>query len=191
MKKERSSNIELLRIFSIMLIISFHYVFKGGFYFETATVNKIIVDVFTMFGELGVNLFVLITGYFMIHGTFRWKKVIYLMIEVQFYNALTLLIAYRGNMAGLLAELNFRSFFPNIYGLYWFVVCYMLLYIMSPYLNRLIKGMTKQENEKFLLICLALWCVIPTFFGMKINETESLLYYNRFIWLMVVYAIGA
>ena len=26
---------------------------------------------------------------------------------------------------------------------------------------------------------------------MKINETESLLYYNRFIWMVVVYAMGA
>lgn len=191
MRKERSSNIELLRIFSMMLIIAFHYVYKGGFVFETVTVNKIIVDIFTMFGEIGVDVFVLITGYFMINGSFRWKKVIYLIGEVQFYNILSIIILHNGKVIEALRSMSFQAFFPNIYELYWFVVCYLLIYIMSPYLNRLIKGMSKKEFEKLLVICLMLWCIIPTVFGMKVNDTERLLYYNRFIWLMVVYMLGA
>lgn len=191
MKKERSSNIELLRIFAILLIIAFHYAFKGGFWFETVTVNKMIINVATMFGELGVNLFVLITGYFMINGTFRWKKVVYMMVQVQFYTWLSLFILNNGNLGEMLLYADRYDFCPNIYGLYWFTASYMLLYIVSPYLNRLIRNLSKKEHETLVVICLTLWCVIPTIFGMRIDDTETLLNYNRFIWMIVVYFIGA
>ena len=191
MKKDRSSNFELLRILAMLLIISFHYVFKGGFVFEGFSSNKLIVNVFTMFGELGVNLFVLITGYFMVHSTFRWKKVVLLMLEVQFYHILSMVLLYRGNISLMLSSWDFMDFFPNLYGYYWFAVCYLLLYIFSPYLNRLITSLSKKEFQSFLLLCLILWCIIPTLWGMRLNETESMLYYNRFIWMVVIYLVGA
>ena len=48
MKKERQSNIELLRIISILLIISFHYVFKSGYVFEELNISSFIVKSFFM-----------------------------------------------------------------------------------------------------------------------------------------------
>ncbi len=92
MKKERKSNIELLRIIAIILIISFHYVFKSNFKFEELTINSFIVKSFYMFGELGVNLFILITGYFMVSGKFSIKKLICLILEVNFYHTLSIII---------------------------------------------------------------------------------------------------
>ena len=74
MKKERKSNIELLRIVAMLCIISFHYVYKSGYVFENLSVNSFIVKVFWFFGEFGVNLFILITGYFMVNGRFSLKK---------------------------------------------------------------------------------------------------------------------
>lgn len=68
MNSRRQSNFELLRILAILFIISFHYVYKGGFNYDSLSVNKMIINVFTMVGEVGVNLFVLITGYFLIQS---------------------------------------------------------------------------------------------------------------------------
>lgn len=79
MKREcRSSYFELLRIVAILLIISFHYVFSGGYSFDAGlSFNKITVDFFTMVGELGVNLFILITGYFFVNSSkIKWGKVV-------------------------------------------------------------------------------------------------------------------
>lgn len=89
MKKQRQSNIELLRIISILFIISFHYAYKCSYNFEEFTVNKFIIKAFYMFGELGVNLFFLITGYFMCKGKFSFKKNIrnlFLFFNFYFYN---------------------------------------------------------------------------------------------------------
>jgi len=40
------------------------------------------------------------------------------------------------------------------------------------------------------MIVLVFWCVIPTIFGLFYNTSEILLFYNRFIWLSVMYFIG-
>lgn len=51
--------------------------------------------------------------------------------------------------------------------------------------------MEQKVYRKFLITVLILYSVIPTVFGIFFNSTETLLYYNRLIWLMIVYFIGA
>ena len=36
-----------------------------------------------------------------------------------------------------------------------------------------------------------IWSVIPTIFGLKYNSTETMLYYSRLIWLIIMYLIGS
>lgn len=66
-RKPRQSNFELLRIFAMLLIILFHYVYNGGFNLETSEfcLNKCVLRTLGFGGKLGVELFVLITGYFL------------------------------------------------------------------------------------------------------------------------------
>lgn len=189
---KRKSNMELLRIVSILLIIAFHYVYKGGFNFGNyLSLNKLIVKIFWMFGELGVNLFILITGYFMINGQFKLNKLITLIGQVLFYYLLTVFFAIKIGFYEIssLKEL-FLTFFPITLNKYWFITAYIIIYILSPYFNTLAKSMTKSTYKKFLLILLFLYSFIPTFFGVFYNTTESLLYYNRLIWLIIIYFIG-
>lgn len=193
MKTDRKSNIELLRIIAIFFIIIFHCVYKSGFSFEQGlSTNKLIVKTFWMLGELGVNLFFLITGYFMINGKFKVKKLILIITQVFFYHLITIIFA---NYIGIYEISSFSSlfatFFPLTSNFYWYITAYVLLYILSPYINVLCRAMTKATYQKFLITLLVLYSFIPTFFGAFYNTTESLLYYNRLIWGMIVYFIGA
>lgn len=164
------------------MIISFHYVYKGGFYFETISLNFLIVKAFWFLGELGVNLFVLIMGYFMINSEFKIKKILLLLLEVLFYHLATLLIASRlGIYEFPKGRALFLLFFPTILNTYWFITAYIILYILSPYLNQFVKSCSKSMLKKFLMTVLVIYSVIPTFFGLFYNTTEGLLYYNRLI----------
>ena len=82
-------------------------------------------------------------------------------------------------------------FFPVITGRYWFITAYLLIYGLSTYFNKLISIFKKRDYQKFLLINLLIWCFIPSVFGFFYNSSESLPFYNRFIWLSVMYFIGA
>ena len=192
---QRKSNIELLRIVSILMIISFHCAYKSGFQFETGfNANKLIVKSLWMLGELGVNLFMLISGYFMVNGRFKPKKMIRLLVQAQFYYWLTLLLGSKVGVCSLPQGKReiFLSFFPvTLDRSGWFLTVYILIYLFSPYLNLLIRTMDEKTYRRFLLTSLTLFCVLPTFFGFFFNTTEALLYYNRFIWLMIIYFLGA
>ena len=81
--KERNSNLELLRIISMLLIIMHHYSIHGFspniLYYSS---NKYILDFLSLEGKLGVNCFILISGYFMINQKFTIKKLLSILGEV-------------------------------------------------------------------------------------------------------------
>lgn len=191
-KPQRKSNIELLRIVSMLLIIIFHYVYKGGFEFGELTVNKFIVKTCWFFGELGVNLFVLIMGYFSCKGKFKPQKLILLLLEVLFYHLFSSAIGYFVG-AGVKTDPKslFLMFFPTLLNQQWYITVYVIIYILSPFLNRFINALTQKEYIRFLLTALTLWNLLPTVFGVFFNTTESLLYYNRLVWLIIIYLVGA
>lgn len=61
---ERRSNMELLRIVAMFCIVCFHCSFKSAFVFDELTPNLFFVKALWYLGELGVNLFMLVTGFF-------------------------------------------------------------------------------------------------------------------------------
>lgn len=91
----RQSNIELLRIVAMLMIIAHHFVVHGGFEFSTDTItaNRLWVQFIQMGGKIGVNIFVLISGYFLISTpTVKLEKVLKLWIQIFTYSFLIFII---------------------------------------------------------------------------------------------------
>lgn len=187
----RDSNFELLRVFSILCIISFHCAWEGGFEYPEFCFNKFFIESLHMLGELGVNLFILISGYHMLYCRFKLRKLITLLLEVQFYNWICVLACVHFGTLTLDKRTIFINFFPVAEYKYWFATVYILLYILSPYINKLLLSLSKRDFGRLLLICLGIFCIFPTLYGALKNDTETLFFYNRFIWLLIVYMIGA
>ena len=187
----RDSNFELLRVLSILLIISFHCAFEGGFEYPEFCYHKFVVETFHMFGELGVNLFILISAYHMLYGKFKMRKLVTLLLEVQFYNWICVFLCVRFGTLTLDKRTVFTNFFPIAEYKYWFATVYILIYLFSPYINKLLLHLGQKEFQRLLAICLIVFCVFPTVYGALKNDTETLFYYNRFIWLFIVYMTGA
>lgn len=79
--EERNSAFELLRIIAMMAIVICHFATHGGFDFDTTTVTvpKLWWYFMEMGGNFGVNIFVLISGYFLIvskNRVFNFKRVL-------------------------------------------------------------------------------------------------------------------
>lgn len=191
-KSRRQSNIEILRIISIFMIIIFHYTLHGGWKYETGTTDQMMIKTFLIFGELGVNLFMLITGYFMIERERKWAHVLQIILESLFYTALTCIILLKNNRYNFeTSDAWLKLIFPELYDIYWYVTVYILIYILSPYINKLLHTLDKKQMQKFLATILCIWCVIPSIFQNQFGTTETGLYYSRFIWLIIVYCIGS
>ena len=127
---------ELLRIMAMFFIVVFHCSYKSGFTFDQLDANTFGVKCFWMLGELGVNLFTLISGYFQINGSFKSEKLIRMLGQVLFYWGLSVLVAFN---LGILEISGVRNaillLFPTLTNRYWYFTAFVILYIFSPWIN--------------------------------------------------------
>ena len=79
-KKTRLSNFELLRIISMLLIVAHHFSVHSHLISDTPIINVYLQRALATGGKVAVNLFVLISGYFMINSTFKFKKLLKLIL---------------------------------------------------------------------------------------------------------------
>lgn len=183
----RRSNIELLRIIAMLLIIICHFSTHGGFQFPSGgiTVNRLWTQCLTFGGNLGVNIFVLISGYFLIgSAAFRTDKALKLALQIFTYSVLFLIIFTLAGANPYGIRKMVACLFPITYSEWWFASTYFVLYLISPYLNKLLRGLDKRGYQKMLALLTVCWCVIPTFFGSAYGSSYLL-------WFAYLYAVSA
>ena len=174
---QRESNFELLRIVAMLMIIGCHFATHGGFNFETQkiTVPQLWWYVLEMGGNFGVVVFVMISGYFLIDSTrlnIDYTRVLRLWGEVFFYSFMLFCVALfigRGNLSRTSIA---SSLFPISSGQWWFASTYFVLYIIHPYINRLLRSLTKEEFRRLLLLMFVLWSIIPSLFRTNFQSNE-------------------
>lgn len=189
--KERQSNFEVLRIFAIFMIVCFHFALKGGWDFKAGSVLCFEKNVFLILGELGVNIFMLITGYFMCEKMRRKSRAMLIWLESCFYTFCAFFILHFFRDMPFTKRVFMQIAFPEIFDTYWYVTAYLVIYLISPYLNIMICAMDKTAFRKFLGTTLLLWCAIPSVFQFIFDTTERGFFYTRLVWLVVVYCFGA
>lgn len=183
----RQSNFELLRILAMFLIIAHHFSVHGGFNFPTndITIPRLWIQLIQMGGKVGVDIFVLISGYFLIGSThLKISKLIKLWLQLLTFS----LIMYAAFvMFGLQKlELNafLRCFMPVTFMTWWFASTYFVLYLLSPFINRFLKGLDRKSFQKLLVLIFVIWCLIPTATNRPVES-------NNLLWFMYLYAIAA
>jgi surface polysaccharide O-acyltransferase-like enzyme len=134
----RASNIELLRIISMILIIMHHFSVHGCFPFTPdLTFNKVFLQVFGLGGKAGVVAFVMITGYFMISSSLKLHKFAKLVGQIWFYS-----IAMLGMAMGLgldtVTSRNMMLALLPIGAMSWFAQNFLVLYLLTPIINRVL-----------------------------------------------------
>ena len=90
MSKSRNSNIELLRIISIIMIVISHYCVHSPVGIEVSDLNigitRFLLE-FLTFGNFGSILFVLISGYYLINSKgIKLQKLLKLVFQILFYS---------------------------------------------------------------------------------------------------------
>ena len=182
-KEQRLSNFELLRIIAMILIILHHYAYHGNLIsIPNDNFNKYVAVFIIVGGKVGVNVFVLITGYFLINSKFKIKKVIQLILQVYFYSIVLFLVTTIINGSIDIKLLKNALFFPLLK--YWFIKTYLILYMLTPILNRILNKISKEYLLIILIIMFIVMCIMPLF--IRIN-----MYNTKVGWFIFMYFIGA
>lgn len=162
--KSRNSNFELLRIIAMLQIIAYHLAFHSNFMFvgSSITINRVWYQMLFMGGKVGVNLFVMITGYFMISANkIKTANVIRLWGQTLFY-VLVFYFALPGYTGfGSVQDKAIAKFFPISSEQYWFISCYLALYVLIPFINQLLNSIDRDLYRRMLIITGIIWVLIP------------------------------
>ena len=181
-KSGRQSNLELLRILAMCMIICCHFVTYNNFGPTNMFSDKTLaLSMLRLGGKLGVVLFVMITGYFMLNKTFKWQRIIDLSRQTVYFSVLVAVLAYA--FAGTKPDLLdvFRMMFPLIMENYWFPTDFAVILILSPVLNKLVYTVDKKTMTlglAGLIFLIGLPIIVPS---MK----------NAVIGLILAYVLGA
>lgn len=177
----RNSNLELLRIIAIVMVLFLHsFGIVNNMLNEFNSLVSIIINSIC---NMGVTLFILISGYFGIE--FKVKKMAKLHVKVLSLSIIILLIQIAFNMP-LSREDIIKSFLPIISCKYWFLSCYFFLMILSPYINSFIKNLNKKMYTNLLIITITLFSIIPTFFYFELTKDSG----KGLINMILIYIIG-
>ena len=98
---------------------------------------------------VGVNVFVLISGWFGI--SYKPKGIVQFLFQNLFFS-LTIYIIFAVTGEVELNRLNIMSSFLLYKNAYWFVWAYLVLYIMAPMLNAFIEKSDKHTLKRFLVL---------------------------------------
>jgi len=160
-RKNRESNIELLRIIAAFGVVVLHYNnanLGGGFEFvPDGSANQFILTVLEALFICAVNLFVMISGYFLRASQKRdLFKPLSVLCQTLFFG---ILVYFAGlKVRGLGFELDTLL---SLFSIYWFAFVYVALYVISPYLNIVWDNLSEKGRKGLLALLIATFSVYP------------------------------
>lgn len=162
-KTTRKSNFELLRIVSMFFIVLYHTIIHGHVIENSTNPGLTMISNLLLFiCIVHVNSYVLVSGYFQSKSTCKQSKVWSLINANWFYRVIIVIILTSVGAISLSKVQNLKQIFViDITDSYWFIKMYLALYLFSPFLNKLIDQLTKNEYNKLLIILTVILSIIP------------------------------
>ncbi|UTA66521.1 acyltransferase [Emticicia sp. 21SJ11W-3] len=157
-KTNRSSNIELLRLFAMLYIVVYHFILHSVI--PTSPELDYLIRPIIGVLHIGVICFVLISGYAGI--SFSLKNLVKLLILCSVYSTLIYLVAclIRPDLFG------FRSLPFSLLPLqWWYVRVYVGLYLLAPLINIPLQTATRRRKLLYIALLGVVSCILGQFTG--------------------------
>ena len=158
----RDSNFELARIVAMAMIVIWHFILHGlqgeDRFLAIDSFGPLHLDQYVQLGIstlciVGVNLFVLISGFYKIK--LRWKSILNYYLLCLFWNAVVLAVSATYQSVSLkdIIDVFFISKMSN-----WFFRAYFILLLVSPILNYAMNSFSIRQFRIVVFILLMLTC---------------------------------
>lgn len=196
----RQSNIELLRIICMVMILAHHFCVHSSFLYDVnvLSINRLWYEFLYTGGKIGVNIFILITGYFSFRNvTLKMGKLFQFYFQIIFYSVVIYLIFLifklpvgdDGNFVFTWRTLA-DTLLPVTSAQWWFVSGYFVIILISPFLNYFIHSISRTGLKIVLIILGILYVLIPTFY-FDTSFFTSNWDRNPVLWFAFLYLLGA
>lgn len=187
--EERNYGIDVLKILSMLMIVTLHVLNKGGILgaCPVGSGRWFASWIPEAFCYGAVNLFAMATGYLMVNRRFRLSRVVNLWLQVFFYSlGITALMALLS--PGVVTGEDWcRAIFPVAKNQYWYFSAYFLLSFLTPFLNGALNATSRQAAKLVLVAMFLLLSVMAT-----LSSTDVFCIHKGYspFWLIFMYLVG-
>lgn len=187
---EREEGIELLRIILMFMILLMHCflnmgMLKNSIYNGIATEIAWLIEAFSI---IAVNCYILISGYFLVDSKSNNKKIFKIIVQVLTYS-LAIFIIFKLLNKDLSLRESLQCVLPVTLKTYWFITCYVVLYLIAPFLNIILRNTSKKQIERLLIITTLISWVSSVLNGLKFDAIDATKGYG-ILWFINLYFIA-
>lgn len=137
-----------------------------------------------------VDIFVLISGYFLCTQRFKPSRIIKLAFAVLFYSVGWFLILTYVFQEPIARKALVKAFLPISYNQYWFISAYIGMYLLSPVINVLLRSLNQRQHLGTILLLLAMFSLWPDMLPYANPLGISSKGYTM-VWFVVLFIIAA
>lgn len=191
--KKRQANFELLRIIAMLMVITLHYITKGNVtqkLSQDGSLYNHILWLIEAFCNVAVNVYVLISGYFLVEVSWKPGKIVNLVLEVLFYSILVpvvLLILGMAPVTGWNLYDWMNVILPVQTEHYWFATAYVVMYILAPVLAAAQKQLSQKQQQITIGLLLLFFAVTKSINPVRIATDH---YGYDFGWFICLFLIA-
>lgn len=169
----------------MLMIIVLHFI---GPYtnLDKSFKNYYLIQFIESISIIGVNIFVIISSYFLMDAKkVKLRKIVNLLSCVIFYGILFFLIAVTLKIKPFDKMELLYSFVPFLAGRRWFILSYIVLYLISPYLSFMLNKISKKSYRNLIIILIIFCSIWPTFMpgGLRLDNGYGLI---SFVQLFII-----
>ncbi|MBW3093677.1 acyltransferase [Bifidobacterium sp. 82T10] len=205
----RNLNLDVLRIVAMLLIVACHATLHIPWLLNIDTVplqylpgwKSALAFLVVQYGQVGVSIFFMISGYFLVRKDFQVRRVFSTWFQMFCYSVLSfaLILVARHRSLTLpdkvtellqgeqLPHTIVTVLFPFLSNSYWFVTAYIVMLLVSPFLNCLFEHLSQRSIGCLMLLLgfLATWKLFNVSTPVWTNFTYAILGYVTGGWIRV------
>lgn len=189
----RNANVELLRIIAMSMVTMLHALGQGGLLADVTVhlpVTGWMAWALESFSIAAVNIFMLISGYFLVSSRFKIGRLADIVGQIMFYSI-------GGSIAGYLLGTerfhvhDFHDYanciLPIQMNAYWFMTVYVAIYFLLPIMTTGLWSLSKRQHAQIILLFLLLDCFFKSIMPFRLHDGKG----YSFQWCLTVFIIGA
>jgi len=183
----------------MLFIVMHHFSVHGTAPVFTAdlplTANLLFTQLIGTGGRLGVDLFILISGWFLAERSMKVSSLARLWITLFLYSAGIYAVLCIANIVPFEWRDWRKAMLPVTGGQYWFINCYIFALVLSPVLFLAVRRLGKVRLLALLIVLAVSWSIVPTL--TPFHKAPDYFYnpffllYSKRIWFLFLFMLAA
>ena len=192
-KAARNTGLDLLRMVSMLMVAVLHILGQGGVMVRTGGNDPTYFTCYFLEAAClcAANGYALLSGYVGVKSHFSARKLLGMILTVEFYSLVIGLILGLSHRDWMTGETWLQIILPIQWKTWWYYSAYVGLYFLMPFLNRGVKALEPRDRRNLLSVTFMLFSVCTMIAKVFFADPFSLVGGYSLIWLVILYVFGA